>query len=166
MKKRIFVLLIILSAIILLFIIAYNTNILSVPKKNISGNAMNANSNSNVKMQKVTVTKENFPQILQSQSIVQELSKNSKILLKLYNFNTGERQWEESYVIKKGSVELGTIDDPDITVILSSKYIAYGDFCTIAKNANSKGDLGYQTSMGKVQLMIKYGNLMKYKDCF
>jgi hypothetical protein len=159
MKKRLLILLL-LSLLIFLLILGAVYFIL---KNNITGNVVNLNS---AEMQKIVVTKENFPQVIQSQVIIQELPKNSKILLKLYNFNSGERQWEESYVLTQGNVKLGTIDNPDITIILASKYISYGDICTITKLANSKGDLGYDTSMNTISLMWKYAKLMKYKNCY
>ena len=67
-----------------------------IPKINPSGKAI-ISSNSNP----VIVTKENFPVYLENQKIIKELPKDAVISLKLYNFDSGERQWEESYVYKK-----------------------------------------------------------------
>lgn len=124
-----------------------------------------ANTGTNVPV--VVITKENLPDFFESQGFVKDLPSDGVVLVKLYSFETGERVYEESYVIRKGSVEKGTVDNADMTILLSSKYVSQlGDFCQAVKNAKQNGDIGFETSMGKVALAWKYKSMTQYKDCF
>jgi len=115
----------------------------------------------------VAITKENLPDFFKVQGFVLDLPSDGVILVRLYSFETGERVYEESYVIRKGSVEKGSVENADITVILSSKYVPeLGDFCGAVKKAKQNGDIGFETSIGKVALAWKYKSMTKYKDCF
>jgi len=116
----------------------------------------------------IVVTKDNLPQYLSSQSIVKDLPKDGKILLKLYNFNSGERQWEESYLITKGSVIKTNEEDADVAILIDSKYIGeFGSkgFCNALKEANQNGDLGSEMKISEVAFMWKYAGIIKYKSC-
>ncbi|MFA5259560.1 MAG: hypothetical protein WC979_08410 [Candidatus Pacearchaeota archaeon] len=115
----------------------------------------------------IVITKENLPDFFKVQGFVQDFPSDGVVLVKLYSFESGERVYEESYVIKKGSVEKGSVENADITIILSSKYVPeLGDFCGAVKKAKQNGDIGFETSMGKVALAWKYKGMTKYKDCF
>ena len=126
-----------------------------------------ANSPASTGYAPVAITKENLPDFFKTQGFVQDLPTNGVVLVKLYNFDSGERVYEESYVIRKGSVEKGTVDNADMTIILSSKYVPQlGDFCGAVKSAKQNGDIGFETSMSKVALAWKYKSMTQYKDCF
>jgi len=115
------------------------------------------------------ITAATFPSYAQSQPIIKDVPEGSEILLKLYNFNTGERQWETSYIVKKGSVIEGTLSTPEVTLILNSKYLADLNkigFCATIKKARNNGDLGVETTLGMTNLLWRYRALMKYKECF
>ncbi|GBE20048.1 MAG TPA: hypothetical protein ENG87_04475 [Candidatus Pacearchaeota archaeon] len=150
-------LVIIISVMIIIGLLAY-----FIPKINPSGKAIKS-SNS----KPVIVTKENFPVYLENQEIVKDLPKNAVISLRFYNFDSGEREWEESYVIEKESVKKGEIGDADIEIIVHSKYIPQlGNFCSAIQNANKNGDFGYEYNLGKTRLLWKYKSMIRYKDCF
>jgi len=115
------------------------------------------------------ITPVTFPSYAQSQPIIKDVPEGAQVLLKLYNFNTGERQWEKSYIVKKGNVTEGTLSNPEITLILNSAYLADLNkigFCATVKKANTNGDLGMEFSVSEVTLAWKYRALMKYKECF
>ena len=126
----------------------------------------NSGGNTGVPSKPVIVTKENLPLYIQGQQMVKDLPGNAAIGLKLYNFDTSERQWEESYVIKKGKVELGNTDSCDIIIVLNSKYVPeLGNFCGAVQKAKANGDFRIETFMSEAALMWKFKGMMKYKSC-
>jgi len=133
--------------------------------------AINLNSNSpvtaNVVYEPVKLTKDNLPGFLQSQALINDIPKNGVILLKLYNFDSGSRTWEENYVIEKASVKKGSVDNPDVILSIHSKYVSeLGDFCNAIKTARANGDFGFESGMSEAALLWKYKGMMKYKNCF
>lgn len=133
-----------------------------------SGNVVSQPSSSNFGAgQKVLVTKENFYEFVQGNEIVQSMPKEGVLLLRLYNYNTGERQWEKNYIITKGMIVEGYSEDVDAVLILASKYAPYlaQDFCGTMKKANEAGDLRLEMKKGQAGLMWKYRGMMKYKSC-
>ena len=118
----------------------------------------------------VPINTATFPSYAQSQQIIKDVPEGAEVLLKLYTFKSGEKQWETSYIIKKGNVTQGTLSNPEITLILDLKYLADLNkigFCATMKKANANGELGIQTDPIKaVALTWKYRALMKYKECF
>ncbi len=152
-KKHIILVSVIVIAVLLIFF---------VPKINPSGKAISSPDSN-----RVAVTKENFPVYLENQNVIKELPKDAVISLRLYNFDSGERQWEESYIITKNSVEVGETSDADIEIIVSSKYIPQlGNLCSAVQNAKANGDLEYEYNIGKTKLLWKYKSMMKHKNCF
>jgi hypothetical protein len=117
----------------------------------------------------VPITQATFQSYAQSQPIIKDVPEGAEVLLKLYNFNTGQRQWEKSYIVKKGSVVEGTISTPEVTLTLNSAYLADLNkigFCATVKKANTNGDLGMEFGISEVTLAWRYRALMKYKECF
>ena len=110
---------------------------------------------------------------LEKKEIFLDLPENSKVNLKTYNFDSGERTWEKAYKISKGKIVEGSYSskDVDLLVIIHSKYLntenaENADFCTIVSQAKKNGDLGIETSESKLSLLSKYGGFsFKYKDC-
>ena len=124
------------------------------------------NSVSSGNIEKVKITKENLADFVKSNSIINELPKSADIELRFYNINNGERIWEERYIIKKSLVEKGNVENPDLVVILDSKYIEeLGDFCYALTKAHNNGDLRIEFKKSKVSLLWKYGGILKYKSC-
>jgi len=138
------------------------------PSKNIQTNSpSNVPVNGNAIYEPIKVTKDNLPGFLQAQQLIKDMPDKGIFLLKIYNYNTGERQIEESYILTKGKVEKGTAEGADAIIYLDSKYVSYlGDFCGAMKTAKAKGELGYETGMSEVGFMWKYRGMMKYKGCF
>ncbi|MDO8517441.1 MAG: hypothetical protein Q7S33_04945 [Nanoarchaeota archaeon] len=116
----------------------------------------------------IKITYENFASMLSKNSMIQALPDNSALLLKFYNFNSGQRQWEKTYAITKSSVKEGNVENPDITILLSSKYLnelTTSNFCSIIKKAKANNDLGIETSLSTPSLLWKFKSMTKYKDC-
>jgi len=132
----------------------------------VSGKAISNSQASN----QVAVTKENFHQYIESQKIIQELPKKALISLRLYNFDTGIRQWEKSYAITRGSVEvvntpISNEDKLDVEIIIDSKHVLSAEFCTAIKQARANNDFGYELKSSRVALLWKYRGMMKYRGC-
>jgi len=114
------------------------------------------------------VTKQNLIPFLESQQFVKALPKDMVILLKLFNTNTGEKEWEENYIIKKSSVKQTQLKgSPDITINLHSKYISFigQDFCGTLKTAKNNGEMYIETGLSTIQLIWKMKSMLKYRDC-
>jgi len=124
-------------------------------------------SSSNSGKEKVLVTKDNFYRFIEENEVVMSLSKDAVLNVKFYNFNTGVRQWDASYVITKGSMKEGYDSNADADIIIASKYAAYlaSDFCGTMKKAKEAGDLGLELKKGKAGLLWKYRGVMQYKSC-
>ena len=113
------------------------------------------------------VTKENFPSFLSNQPIVLDLPATSEIELKIFEFKNGIKQYEDSYVIKKGSVVKGEAKNPDFIIFLDSKYIPeLGDFCTALKKAIDNKEILYEQKISSFMMISKYSYMAKYKQCF
>jgi hypothetical protein len=111
----------------------------------------------------------NFLRDAPQNPFVQALPNNAKILLKFYNFNTGVRQWEKTFIVSKGSVKQGSASDADIFMIMHSRYVSElnnNNFCDIIKKANENRDLDVQFQISEIALAWKYRSVMPYKSCF
>lgn len=111
---------------------------------------------------------ESFEQQLSQNDLVKDLPDNAVLALWFYNFNTGVRIWEKSYVIKRNYVAEGNAGNPDLTIAISSKYVGLitpGNFCSVIQTANQNGDLGIYTDLSKTQLAWKFKSMYKYRDC-
>lgn len=143
-----------------------------IKNKNISGNVISIDAKinpelPNVEYKPVIISKDNLAEFLQQQQLILDIPEKGVILLKLYNFDSGERAWEGNYVLTKGKVEKGSVDNPDATLLIHSKYISQlGDFCNAMKNAKQNGDLGFESELNEAVLLWKYRSLTKYKSCF
>ena len=183
-----------LISLVLILILAGSSYALFQNKDlNVTGSVVN-NEGQGVKKyvsKPVIINKDNFQSYLTRQGIIKDLPDNAKILLKFYNFNGGVREWEDSYLITKGKIELATsldegddfctqkedvcgspegvdvtVEDIDIEIILSSDYIPkLGNFCSAIKEANKNGDLGFEYKGSKTKLLWKFRGMNEYKDC-
>lgn len=120
---------------------------------------------SNVKIDYSNLEKE-----LSKNSMIDALPKYSIILLKFYNFDSGERVWEKAYVIERNEVK-ETSDfnkNAEITISLNSKYLeemTTSNFCEIAQKANQNGDIGFETKLSTTSLVWKFKSMYQYRSC-
>lgn len=115
------------------------------------------------------ITYNNLPNYLSRNAVIKDIPDNAKILFRFYNFNSGLREYEKDFVLTKGKVEEGTIQDPDLTIIIHSKYLEdwnSGNFCTIMSRANKNGDLAYSSDLSTTKLLWKFKSMNKHKSCF
>jgi len=137
-----------------------------------SGKAIDSNNfsvnHSAVKEENKNITKDNFYQFISGNELIKNLPKDASLNLKLYNFNSGERQWEKTYSISKDKIIEGYDEKADADIILNSDYAISlaNDFCGTLKKANKAGDLGLELKKGEAGLLWKYKSMMKYKSCF
>jgi len=158
-------------SLVVLLIIILALAVFFIFKSNI--NSKDVNSGSQQPSISGKVIEEVHLDYLEKKEIFLDLPENSKVNLKTYNFDTGERVWEKSYKVSKGKIVEGSYssEDSDLLVIIHSKYLnaenaENADFCTIVNQARQKGDLGIETSKSKLSLLSKYGGFsLKYKDC-
>jgi hypothetical protein len=166
-KKRVVKIIMIIAIIVVLifFITSFIFPNWSIVGKTIFFSPKKVSGSANTVM--IPLNKDTFPLIIQSQGLIQDIPKSGVISLKLYNFDSGQRTIEESYVVTKGSVKKGETTNPDISVQIHSKYISEaGDICSAIKKAKANGDLGYELHSSKAGLLLKYSGMMKYKNCF
>ncbi|OGJ20889.1 hypothetical protein A3K73_09305 [Candidatus Pacearchaeota archaeon RBG_13_36_9] len=113
------------------------------------------------------ITLDNFPEYAKELPIVKELPKDSEVSLKFYNFDSGERHWDRNYTITKGNIEKRESVNPDIEIILHSKYAPeILDFCSTAKKAKQSNDIAFWTNLNLAHFLWRYKGMMEYKDCF
>ena len=115
------------------------------------------------------ITYDNLPNFLSRNAVIKDIPDNNKILLQFYNFNSGSREYEKSFILTKGNVEEGELDNPDLTMIIHSKYLEDWDsrnFCTIMSRANKNGDLSYSSELSTAKLLWKFKSMNKHKSCF
>lgn len=109
--------------------------------------------------------------MLSKNSMISSLPEGSKLLLKFFNFNSGERQWEKFFLLQKGLVKetSNPNEEADIILSLHSKYIPQlteTNFCSIIQTANANRDLGFETALSKTALAWKFKSLYGERACF
>jgi len=65
----------------------------------------------------------NMAEQLSKNSMVKALPTSSFIILRFYNFNSGQRVFEKSYLLSNSGVEETELQNADITILISSKYL-------------------------------------------
>ena len=110
----------------------------------------------------------NFEPVMSTNPLIKEIPHDSPVLLKFYNFNSGVRVWENSYVLSNEGVVGGSLDDPKLIITLDSKYLSVlnnQNFCSVITAANRNSDLGIESSVSKTSLAWTYKSLVKYRSC-
>jgi len=106
--------------------------------------------------------------VLSNTQIVKDFPDGVETSLNFFTFTNGNRVWQNTYTVKKGQVITDSSGNAEVKVIIHSKYVnrIYGeDFCSVLRDANKNGDLGYETSLNSVSLAWKFKSLLKYKNC-
>ena len=111
------------------------------------------------------VNKENFQQYIISQQIVKDLPENSEISLRLTN---SEGFIEKNYILSRNSIKEGDAENPDIVIMLNSKYIGEleNGLCETISKAKQNNNLIFETKINIVEFLWKYRNSVKYRNCF
>jgi len=117
----------------------------------------------------ISLTYKNLASVLSGSDMVQDVPKNSELLLRFYNSDFGAL--EKEYTIRKGVVQ-ETKDSKikaDIVFSLDSKYLVgltTHNFCSAIQQARANGDLGIDIKISMVSLAWKYRPMFKYRECF
>jgi hypothetical protein len=109
-----------------------------------------------------------LPGVLTQTPMVQDVPKGETILLRFYNFNTGVREFEKSYLLTKSNAKEGYLDNPEITIVVHSKYVPEinsNNLCETITKAGNNNDVGIYTDLSATKLILKFKSMMEYKDC-
>lgn len=106
-------------------------------------------------------------QTISSSGFLEAFPKNGIIGLNFYDFaSNGERVW--SGIILIGKSGLLTSGSPDLTLMISAKYISQlngTNLCEVLTGANANGEMWAESDKSEASLIWKYSGMMKYKDC-
>lgn len=130
-------------------------------------NSLPKKTTSTIPTPTISVNYSNFADVVSKNNIVKAIPDKSTIILKFYNFNSGEREIEKSYIITTGKIIEGEAA-ADVTIFLSSKYLSgltNKNFCDIIQKANNNGDLGIESELSDSALAWKLKSMFKYKSC-
>jgi hypothetical protein len=119
----------------------------------------------------VNITYNNIAQVMSGSGMVNAIPAGSEILLKFYSFKIGMRIWEKSFALTSGVMrETANPDEKaDIIISLDSKYLQglnNYNFCSMIQQANTNGDLGFESDMSSVALAWKFKSMYQYRSCF
>src|SRR3989344_4945891 len=100
--------------------------------------------------------------------MVSDLPEKDIVAIKFYDYDTreGEKRYRDTFrVTNDGVVSSGK---SSVIVYMHSKYI--GEFkeknlCSVVAEALNNGDVKYTSDYGTARLLLKYRNMLKYKDC-
>jgi hypothetical protein len=115
------------------------------------------------------ITYDNLADHLSTNAIVRDLPGNTNVLLSFYNFDSGEREVERSFVLTNSEVYEGEVDSPDLTMFIASHYLEEWNsrnFCNVMNKARNNGDLGYESDLSSIKLAWKFKSMSKHKSCF
>jgi len=116
----------------------------------------------------VAINYNNFIEQMSRQSLVRDLPSDGEIVLKFYNYNSGEKEYEKSFILKSDSVEEGDSENADILIEMHSRYIEVltnKNFCSVVPQAKKNGDMSTDTKLSASKLSWKYKGMLKYKNC-
>lgn len=162
--KRTFAIPIIVAIVLVSALIVFLCFFGSAPSKTTGASSKSVPS---IYVTPVNITYANIARVLSANSMVKDLPTSATILLRFYNFNSGTRQWEKSYILKRGDVQEGNTA-ADMTIIISSKYLSEltsSNLCSVLQKAQKNGDFSTESTMSTLSLMWKYRSMMKYRSC-
>jgi hypothetical protein len=146
-------------------IVLLNFNILSQTGQAVKSGAPSSYSGAG---KQVVIDYSNLASFLSQNEMVKAIPDGAVISLKFFNFNTGERQWEKSYILTRGNAKEGETNSADISLTLHSKYLKQFNgynLCSIIKQANANRDLGFESPLSKIKLLWKFKSMYAYRDC-
>ncbi|MEK6935317.1 MAG: hypothetical protein AABW67_00860 [Nanoarchaeota archaeon] len=129
---------------------------------NITGNAINTNSDEN---EDIKITYNNLADVLSKNKIVLDLPKDSKVLLGEYGGDSNHM-----YLIEKEKItEITEKPEVDFEISINSKYLeelTNNNYCDVLSKAIDKNDFKLKLYKSKLSLFWKYKFMMKYGGCF
>lgn len=121
----------------------------------------------------ITASEEDYQRledILPQNEIIQKLPEDAKIKLSFFNFNSGYREWERTYILTRGNAVQGeaSLSEVDMSLIMHSRNLPLlkGDnFCEVINSAQRNGDFAMETERSTLSLGWQYKSIIGYKDC-
>ncbi len=102
-----------------------------------------------------------------SREFIQDVPEDYPIALTFYGFDGNEQVVHDTFLLGKG--QLLQEGQPEIYVALDAKYIEKVQekgLCDTIKEAVNNGDYQFQSGSGKASLLLKYGGMLKHRECF
>lgn len=124
--------------------------------------------NNDVNIPVIQINYSNIETQLSQTYLVKAIPSEETASLKFYNFDSGERTIEKSFLIKQGSL-VESDETAEVVLLLHSKYLAEltnKNFCETLKKANQNGDLSIETNLSEISLAWKFKSMYEFKDCF
>lgn len=151
--KKIIWTILIVAPLLILSLFAYSVFIAKPEIKNISWNN--------------PVNEGNVCEFLSGTNFVEDISKNSVVSFKTYDFNSGYRNIRTPCIITKGKVIYGQATNYDIEIQLHEKYVSdFGkNVCETIQNSRKTNDLDFELNTSFIKVFFKYIKTLKYGDC-
>lgn len=113
------------------------------------------------------VNEKNICEFLSGTNLVKDLSKNSVISFKTYDFNSGYRNIRASCIMTKEEVVSGQATEYNIEIQLHEKYVSDlgANVCETIQNSRKTNDLDFELNTGPIKLFFKYIKTLKYGNC-
>lgn len=154
--------------LILIIIISISAFVFEGDSREINaGNRISGNSVQRIPATDITYS--NIASFLSRNAVIKDIPQEIRILLKFYNFDSGSREYERIFILERGQVSEGEIDNPSLSIDIHSKYLSdlnSGNFCQIMTRAKNNGDLGITSELSIPQLLWKFKGMNEHKSCF
>ena len=113
------------------------------------------------------VNENNVCEFLSGTNLVEDLSKNSIVSFKTYDFNTGYRDIGASCTMTKGKVISGQTTEYDVEIQLHKKYVSDlgKNVCGTIQTSKKTNDLDFELNTSLIKLFFKYIKTLKYGNC-
>lgn len=113
------------------------------------------------------VNEGNVCEFLSGTNLIKDLSKNSVVSFKTYDFNAGYRNIGTSCIMTKGKVSDGQATEYDMEIQLHEKYVLGlgNNVCETIQNSRKTNDLDFELNTGLIKLFFKYIKTLKYGNC-
>ena len=163
MKRRLLLLIsiIVVGSLVFAFIPEKDSRSINPGERTITGRSISSPA--------IDITYNNLPEYLSKNAVIRDIPDDTEILLRFFNFNTGSREYENTFILTKGDVKEGSTTEPALTMEINSKYLNEWNsrnFCQIMTKANNNGDLGYSSDLSTAKLLWKFKSMNKHKSCF
>src|SRR3989338_5033049 len=151
--KKIIWTIVIVALLLIVGLFAYSIFIAKPEIKNISWNS--------------EVNEGNVCEFLSGTNLVNDISKNSVISFKTYDFETGYRNIRTSCIITKSEAVSRQTAEYDIEIMLHEKYVSDlgTDVCGTIQTSRKANDLDFEMNTSLIKLFFKYIKTLKYGNC-
>lgn len=156
------------TLIFLIVLVVALSSILLIRNRGIIGAVLGIHETESEAISPIDINYGNIEQMLSQNNIIVNLPEDSVVLLRLYNSDTGKREWERSYIITKEKVEEGYTYVSDITILMDSAYLRplnNLNICETIREAKKNSSFSVSSSLSNPKLIWKYRELLKYRKC-